>query len=581
MRSLTLASLISLITLAPTASADGWFQWGRNARHESAAPVAGHDLHRIEAEFVLDPFADAEKTAAGGVLLVHYQVPLSDGNDLYNVVKSGTFVANTTRDSQIWNVQNLRRTATGYVQRWLYESDWKPVPSGGTSGPRWEPVYHTAVTADAIWAPGRGGTIDKISRDTGARLARFNPFGEAVDTTIYVTGPPTADDAGNIYYNAMQVATTATAWTADPAGSWLVKIAANGTITKATYASLTPDAPAAGAQCTSTFSNANLPWPPTPAAVAPTVRCGAQRPGVNVAPAIAADGTIYTVSRAHGIDRWSYLIAANADLSPKWTASLRTRMNDGCNVLIPRNGTPGGCREGATTGVDPSDNLLGSGTVRDDSTSSPVVAPDGAILYGAYTRYNYSQGHLMKFSSTGQYLASYQFGWDLTPAIWEHDGTYSVLLKENRYSAGSYCGGSNCPANRSTVTPNDPESYYITQLDSNLAVEWKFRGTETKSCERQADGSVTCVEERPAGFEWCVNAIAVDNRGVVYANSEDGHLYAINQGGHLRQRLFLHLALGAAYTPLSIGADGRILTQNDGRLFIVSGSPRQRSVKKP
>ena len=39
----------------------------------------------------------------------------------------------------------------------------------------------------------------------------------------------------------------------------------------------------------------------------------------------------------------------------------------------------------------------------------------------------------------------------------------------------------------------------------------------------------------------------------VYANSEDGNLYAIAQGEILKQSLFLNLALGAAYTPVSIG----------------------------
>ena len=61
----------------------------------------------------------------------------------------------------------------------------------------------------------------------------------------------------------------------------------------------------------------------------------------------------------------------------------------------------------------------------------------------------------------------------------------------------------------------------------------------------------------------------VDKNGVVYANSEDGYLYAIAQGGKLRSRLFLKLALGAAYTPLSLDARGRIYTQNDGHLFVV------------
>jgi hypothetical protein len=61
---------------------------------------------------------------------------------------------------------------------------------------------------------------------------------------------------------------------------------------------------------------------------------------------------------------------------------------------------------------------------------------------------------------------------------------------------------------------------------------------------------------------------AVDVDGVVYANSEDGNLYAIGPGGELRGKIFLHVAIGAAYTPLAIGGDGRIYTQNDGRLFV-------------
>jgi outer membrane protein assembly factor BamB len=56
---------------------------------------------------------------------------------------------------------------------------------------------------------------------------------------------------------------------------------------------------------------------------------------------------------------------------------------------------------------------------------------------------------------------------------------------------------------------------------------------------------------------------------VVYANSEDGNIFAINQDGTLKQKKFLQLALGAAYTPITIGPDGRIYTQNDGHLFVV------------
>lgn len=574
MRSLTLALVLALT--AGTLAADGWMQWGRTAEHAGASPATGHTLKKIEAEVVLDPFVEQEKAGVSS-LLVHYQAPLVDGNDLFVVVKSGTFTGRATPESQIWNVRNLRRAGESLQTRWTYASDWKPVPIGGSVS--WEPVYHAALTADAVWAPAAGGTIDRIRRTDGTRIQRFNPFGETVDPTIFMTGPPTIDATGNVYYNALQL-DLAAPWTSDPRGAWLVRIAADGTISKATYSSLTPNAPAASDLCRSTFPSSLLPWPPAPDAVPPSVRCGAQRPGINVAPAVARNGTIYTVSRAHASARWSFLIAVNPDLSPKWASSLRNRLPTGCNVAIPPNGTPGGCRAGARAGVDPADNEIGSGQVSDNGTSSPVVLPDGRVLYGALTTYNYRQGHLMLFNADGTFVNWYGFGWDITPAVYEHDGTYSIRLKENRYGVGSYCNGQFCPGDRTTTTPNDPEQYLITSLDSSLRVEWQLRNTETRSCARMPDGSVQCTDDHPNGFEWCVNAVAVDAKGVTYANAEDGYLYAIHPDGTLRERIFLRLALGAAYTPLSIGPDGRIYTQNDGRLFVAAGLPRRRSTRK-
>ncbi len=66
-----------------------------------------------------------------------------------------------------------------------------------------------------------------------------------------------------------------------------------------------------------------------------------------------------------------------------------------------------------------------------------------------------------------------------------------------------------------------------------------------------------------------MNAAVVDANGVVYANSEDGNLYAIGQGGGLIQHIFQQLAIGAAYTPASMDGSGRIYSQNDGHLFVV------------
>jgi hypothetical protein len=57
--------------------------------------------------------------------------------------------------------------------------------------------------------------------------------------------------------------------------------------------------------------------------------------------------------------------------------------------------------------------------------------------------------------------------------------------------------------------------------------------------------------------------ILIDLAGNVYANSEDGNLYVIQQGGSPLNHIFLNQAIGAAYTPLSLGPDGRIYTEND------------------
>ena len=55
----------------------------------------------------------------------------------------------------------------------------------------------------------------------------------------------------------------------------------------------------ANGRCNVAFSTTQLPWPPQPNANPPTTPCGTQRAAWNIAPAIAPDGTIYTVTKAH------------------------------------------------------------------------------------------------------------------------------------------------------------------------------------------------------------------------------------------------------------------------------------------
>ena len=583
--------LIWLALLTPanatTPPTPAWLQWGRDAQHSGSMPVSAQSADAILSDTIVDPNALANYQENGD-LLAHYQVPLTDGKSVYMEYKGGTFTSIVNWQTQSWGMKRMDWRSGALATIWTFSSDWKPVPFGNWDysntagygifiGPDWEPVFHGAVAGSWVYVPGAGGSLFKLNKNTGALVTRIKPFGSLINQNIYLDGPITVSN-GNVYYNVIQL-TSSSPWSNDVVGSWLVRVAPNGSVSKVSYSTLTPGAPAAADPCTVQFSWTgdpnSLPWPPSPTAVAPTIACGSQRSGLNVAPAVAPDGTVYTVSRAHRSDRYGYLIAAGASLSPKWAISLRGLLNDGCNVTLPPNGTIGGCTAGATTGVDPATNELPAARVHEDSSACPTVAPDGTVLYGAYTRYNFDQGHLLKFSSTGQFLGSYNFGWDTTDGIYVHDGTYSIVFKENHYGdVGSYCNDDDiCPPDRTATYPSNPEAYFVTQLNPSLVPEWQWQNANTESCVRNPDNSISCVSDHPNGFEFCVNHVAIDANGVVYANSEDGNLYAIAQGGALAHGLFLNLALGAAYTPVSIGPDGKIYTQNFGHLIVAGAGP--------
>ena len=563
-----------------------WPQWGLNPQHtlfDSA--VAGQPLNENLVNFVYDFNVAGEKADpnATGELLVHYQVPLVDGNDVFIESKDGTY-SNSTYSTQHWHQNKYTWQGNSFVKVWTFNTDWF---APGSSSLYWEPVYHAVLANGFLYDPGQGGTIFKINKTDGSVVKRINPF-NTIDSNTFTASPLTADAAGNVYYNVIQVVSNdVNGWLSkDVVNSWLVRVAPDDTVTKVTYSALLQQAailgdpvPRGNDPCKVQFSSTLLPWPPAPNANAPTTQCGSQRAAMNVAPAIAPDGTIYTVSKGHLVSRYNYLIAVNPNMTGKWAASLRNRLNDGCGVSFPI-GNPGGananggCRAGATFGVDPGTNEPPPARVLDDSSSSPTVAPDGSIFYGAYTLYNFAQGHMMHFSANGTFLNSFNFGWDTTAAIYPHGGTYSVIFKNNHYGGagfGDYCDDSNWCPDRSNPNASflGPEQYFVTQFDPNLNIEWSFQNTNTQSCTRNPDGTLTCTSNHPNGFEWCVNAPVVDANGVVYANSEDGNLYSIAQGGTMLQHIFQQQAVGAAYTPASLDSSGRIYSQNNGSLFIV------------
>lgn len=553
------------LLLACTANAQSWPQWGQNPQHTGAVRTAGQKPDSLLGQFTYDPLAD--QIRGNGDLLVHYMAPLVDGDEIFTMSRGDSQwiscltnlpPCGTQRWPQMqWGVTKLRSDSQGLEPQWTVLSSWTPPPDNGSG---WEPVFHPALSGKHLYVPAGSGMVMKLDRKTGEQLDCFKPFGDD-DPNMYVSSPLTIDAQGSLYYTAMKL-DPAAPWTQDVQEAWLVKVDARRTIQKVSFSDLVPGAPSDA--CVTSFSTATLPWPPAPDAVPPTAPCGSQRPGLNVAPAIDGNGTIYVVSRAHFNPAYAYLIAVHRNLTLKWDVSLRNHLNDGCDILLPQSGTLGGCRAGSTPGVDPATNQLPAGNVMDQSTASPVITPDGSILFGVYNRYNYARGHMLHFSRVGEFLNSYDFGWDITPGIYAHDGTWSAIIKDNHYPVGSYCGTlGQCG--------QGDEHYSLTSLGPNMQTEWSYENTNDQSCQRSADGTITCTTTDEK-FEWCVNMVAVDRDGVVYANSEDGNVYAIDRTGTPVGHVFLKLALGAAYTPLSIGPDGRVYTQNDGTLFVTGAA---------
>lgn len=544
---------------------ESWRQWGSSPSHGGASCVSGQPLRTALSSTVYDPFLAREIDAADGDLLVHYPVPLIDGDDLYMMTKRGSYtpcdvVDNGPRclDSQIWAEQRFVVSSSGVpALQWSFDSDWKPEP-----GVPFEPMFQSALAGELIAIPGAGGALWELDRGSGHVVRHVQPLGAAIDPDTYVAGGLAVGADGTIYYNALKLDHDQPF--VMPAQAWLVAVAADGTARTADYAALVPHAPAPGDPCFGTYDPTTpLPWPPAnpdgSLVAPPTAPCGPQRPGINTTPAVGADGTIFVVSRAHANPRYGYIAAVGPDLTPRWATSLRDMLHDDCGVLTPSDATAtdqtSDCRPGTPDGVERVTGLAPAGRVDDQSSSSPVALPDGGVLYGAFTGYNSSRGHLFELDRTGAVAATFDFGWDSTPAVFGGPDDYKIVIKDNHYGTD---------ANGVDLGP-----FYITELDAQLHTVWQFQSTNTRSCARQPDGTIACIDDHPHGFEWCINAPAIDRDGTVYANSEDGTAYAIAADGTLRDALFLDQALGAAYTPVALDHRGRVFALNGGRLTVL------------
>jgi Viral BACON domain len=87
---------VTLAVASPPSNTPFWAQWGANPQHTGMVSVNGQSPASQLADIVYDPFVtmeQAENAGAGGDgdLTVHYPAPITDGNDVYFMTKTGTY----------------------------------------------------------------------------------------------------------------------------------------------------------------------------------------------------------------------------------------------------------------------------------------------------------------------------------------------------------------------------------------------------------------------------------------------------------------------------------------------------------
>lgn len=381
----------------------------------------------------------------------------------------------------------------------------------------WFPSFNVALSGSRLYMPGAGGKLlyrDAVDSATGTiQTAVFygaNVYTAAkaeLDGAVMISTPITIDASGNAWFGFYVSG-------ANSAGlaSGLARVAPDGT----------------GAwRAASVLAND------------PAI----DRVAMNSAPAMSTDSrSIYLAVSSSGSGNavgQSYLVRVDAaTLTPMARVAL----------VDPAAGTPA--------------------RVTGDSTSSPVVGPDGDVYFGVLetvrSSHN-SRGWLLHFNAAlDQQKIPGSFGWDNTPSIvpvsavpsYTGPSLYLLASKYNNYAGAGTGNGQN----RMAIL--DPS---LSQADPVLPGVQVMREVLTVL-------GPTADSDHPGGVrEWCVNTGAVDpaTRSMLI-NNEDGRLYRWDLASRqLTESIRFNNGLGQSYTPTAIGADGTVYAVNNAMLFAV------------
>ena len=401
---------------------------------------------------------------------------------------------------------------TDYVLPTLLSSDWV-LP------------YNICIVGTRLYYAGAGGSmfhIDNIDSNSPSApvrevfytsLANYNANKGAYDAAVVVNTPITADSAGNIFFGFRVQGVAPAPLSTTQSG--LARLTSSGTGTRV----LVGDA-------------ANDPL--------------IDRDSHNAGPALSNDETsVYFPVKASSNNLYSYLLELNSTtLATKHSVFLRD----------PRN--------------------LNGARLTDNSTSTPMVAPDGDVYFGVFgSSGNGSRGFLLRFSGDLSLTkAPGAFGWDYTPGIvpasmvpsYTGPSSYLLFCKYNDYAFQDGSG-----VNRVAILdPND------TQVDPHTTagglVEMREVMTLIGPTPDDAGPSFPFAVQ-----EFCINAPAINPAtNSVFFDSEDGHLYRWNlESNSIDQAVPLSPGVLQPYVPTVIGPDGTVYTLNGGNFFAIGQRP--------
>jgi hypothetical protein len=511
-----------LETLEPRIALDAtaWSSFGGNAQHTSVSTVASQALEAVHWSTKVDNFPTSRAAHYGGPLITL-------NNTVIYPYKTGNTQSVNTPDYRI-----VARNGVDGALVWDIPTPY--IPASYSWYPLNQPVLATAT--NRVYFAGKGGTIyyrDNPDSPTGTltqlaffgSMAHYQANQAAYDGNVFIDTPLTADSAGNIYFGFRVTGTTPTGL-----ASGIARISADGTVSQAAGIWVSAFQAAGGAD----------------------TEIGAVQ--MNAAPAISNDGTtLYIVVKKTG--NWVY----RGRLVGLDTTTLATKYNSGI-LKDPR-------------GAD--------ATILNDSTSSPMVAPDGRVFLGIFGNpYNGSRGWMLQFSADLQ--TKYTpggFGWDTTPSIVpasmlgsQYTGTspYLIFTKYNDYyfANGANDGGSG----QNLIAVLDPNATEVEHHhpEQNILVMKRVLTKLGPTADWDYPSVPTAVRE------WCINYGAVDPAtNSIIVNSSDGKFYRWHlPTNSLIEPVALTSGIGQPYTPTVIGVDGSTYGIQNGSLFALGQTPR-------